>query len=310
MKASQNLVASSHHKITQNPPDFSLTFECLQIIGFKIHTETKSHKNSIDCHPDYELTQLNSDSYTEKIGEIIATIQTQLFSDKTSEKKPQPHRINEAIIILNIEEMDSFSIHKDFAQWVAENSYLAANIISVIVRFGEVGDAGLESAAIDTIINILSSSMKMIATYCRGELELKQSELIETIEIIVAGLKIGCLKDITIDIIHKLMDGSAFAALGFTVGIEVIPTFIKVLKDEVNLDQALQEVEPRMFTSAVITTIVILFPTLGTRLLSATVIKAIWEEISPEWRSYVIKMETQINSAICSTADTTASVVS
>ncbi|MEL7035649.1 MAG: hypothetical protein AAFO04_08555 [Cyanobacteria bacterium J06592_8] len=289
LKASPNLMASSHHQMTQNPSTFSLTFEYLQAIGLKIDTELKSCEYPTDSDRTHGIIKSSSNLCTAKIGEIIAEIKTQVFSAQFTEKKHQPHQIPEAILVLDLEGIEKLSIRQDVAEWIAENPYLAANIISVLATFTEAHNAGLEGAAINTIINLLSSSIKTIAAYCRGELEVKETELIEIIEIIIAGLKIGFLKGVAIKIIQKLMDGSAFAALGFTVSIEVIPTFIKVLKDEINLDQALKEVDPRMFTSAVITTVVILFPTLGTRLLSAAVIKAIWEEISPEWRTYITK---------------------
>ncbi|EAW39230.1 hypothetical protein L8106_04791 [Lyngbya sp. PCC 8106] len=207
-------------------------------------------------------------------------------------------RLSKATILINVDGVKSFPVNQDFAEWVAENPYLAANVMNEVAKVGEVSGAGLEGAAINAIINILFRSIKKIGAYCRDEQEFDQAELTKILEVTLAGLKTGFLRGVAIKVIQKLMDGSAFAALGFTVGIEVIPTLIKVLKDEMTLEQAITAVGPRMLTSAVITTVVILFPTLGTALLSASVIKAIWEEISPEWKIYISKMGTDMNSAI------------
>lgn len=297
-KASAHLITPNPDQITQNPPSFGFAFEHLQAIGFNLNEGLKSSEDRYSDQINNGMIKLSSNIYTEKIGEIITEIQAQAGSEQELEKHAPSDQISQSNLMIDIEGMKSFSVHQDFAQWVAENPYLAANVISVAALSGEAKDLGLEDTAINIIINLLFPCIKTIAAYCRGEQELKQTELFKIIEVTIIGLKTGFLRGVAIKVIQKLMDGSAFAALGFTVGIEVIPTLIKVLKDEITLEQAIKEVEPRMFTSAVMTTVVILFPRLGTELLSASVIRGIWEEISPEWRTYIIKMETQIDRAI------------
>nr|WP_293100299.1 hypothetical protein [Okeania sp. SIO2F4] len=55
------------------------------------------------------------------------------------------------------------------------------------------------------------------------------------------------------------------------------------------VEQAINQVGLKVFTSGVITTVVIIYPPLGTVLLSTSVIQAIWVEISPEWQKFIIQ---------------------
>ena len=45
---------------------------------------------------------------------------------------------------------------------------------------------------------------------------------------------------------------------------------------------------PRAFTSGVITTAVLLFPPVGAALLGVSVLQAIWQEIDPKWKTFVV----------------------
>lgn len=299
----------SNHQVGKNPQAFGFAFEYLQAIGFNINAGLK-RANAYHV-PVNRMTGLSSDIYIKQVGEIIANIQVNAGSQPYIKKPVRSEQYSREIlarsdnsnmrgatILIDIDGIQSFPIRQDFAQWVAENPYLAANVMSVAATMGEVNGAGSEGAAIDAIINILFQSIKTMGAYCRGEQELEPEELTKVLEVILTGLKTGCLQGVAIKVIQKLMDGSAFAALGFTVGIEVIPTLIKVLKGEIILEQAIAKVGLRMFTSAVVTTVVILLPAAGRILLSNTVIKAIWEEISPEWKSDILKKDTDIGSAI------------
>ncbi|MFY7802567.1 MAG: hypothetical protein ACOVQ7_03990 [Limnoraphis robusta] len=305
------LMNKSNPQMSQNPQAFGFAFEHLQAIGYNINAGLKGSESRADQLPRDGMTKLSPDLYIQKVGQVIAEIQAQASSAQYLEKQVKSQRywgeilsnsenanLVGATLLIDIDGVQSFPISQNFAQWVAENPYLAANVMSVAATVGEVNGAGLEGAAINATLNILFQSIKKIGAYCRGEKELDQAELFNILEVTLAGLKTGFIRGVAIKVIQKLMDGSAFAALGFTVWIEVIPTLIKVLKDEITLEQAITEVGPRMLTSAVTTTVVILFPTVGKALLSPSVIKAIWEEISPEWKRYLVKTRTDIGSAI------------
>ncbi|ERT03975.1 hypothetical protein M595_6082 [Lyngbya aestuarii BL J] len=311
LESGSGLSNKSHRSVSQHPQAAGFVFEHLQAIGLNISAELKGSRSGADQISVDRMKKLNPDLSIKKVGEIISNIQakagavqpiekpviSEYYSGKRFTNSENADR-SEATISINIDGVKSVPVNQYFAEWVAENPYLAANVMNEAAKLGKVSDTGLEGAAINTIINILFRSLKTIGAYCRDEQEFDQAELYKILEVTLAGLKTGFLRGVAIKVIQKLMDGSAFAALGFTVGIEVIPTLIKVLKDEMTLEQAITAVGPRMLTSAVITTVVVLFPTLGTALLSASVIKAIWEEISPEWKIYISKMGTDMNSAI------------
>lgn len=103
-------------------------------------------------------------------------------------------------------------------------------------------------------------------------------------------MKEGFIRGAAIKIIQQLTQGNAFAALGFTVGVEVIPALLKVVNGELTIEQAIDEVGVRAFTSGVVTTLVILFPPIGVVLLSTSAIQAIWSQISPEWKNYLLNI--------------------
>ncbi len=297
VEGDQSWMSQSSTPETEIPQGFSLVFEDLQAIGLKINERIKESGLLAQKSTRKGIMNSSSSFYDQKVGQVISDIKTQVSLAQSLEENIKFQHRAETILI-SIDGVQTFLVRRELAEWVVENPYLAANIISVAATCEEVSSAGLEGKAIDTIINVLFQSIKKIGAYCRGEKDLDPDECSQILENILASFKTGFLRGLAIKIIHKLMDGSAFAALGFTVGIDVIPTLIKVLKDEMTLEEALTDVEPRMLISAVITTIVILFKTLGTALLSASVINAIWEEISPEWKSYLVKTETDIGSAI------------
>ena len=290
----------SDPQVNQNSQAFGFAFERLQTIGFNISGGLQKSKTPSGKISRKKMTQFTPDVYLEKLGEIVGVIQAEMGSTKSLENSVQSDssQISGATIIIDIDGVQRFPVGEDLARWVAENPYLAANIMSAAARQGKVKGAGLEAAAIGAIINILLKSIRTLGAYCRGEQELEPAEIGKILEVILAGLKTGCLRGLAVKVVKKLMDGSAFAALGFTVGIEVISTLIRVLKDEMTLEEATAEVDPRMLTCGVITAAVILFPCAGTALLNASVIKGIWEEISPEWKSYMTKMRGGIGSAI------------
>jgi hypothetical protein len=72
------------------------------------------------------------------------------------------------------------------------------------------------------------------------------------------------------------------------VGTEVFPVLIEVLQDKITLEVAIDKVGLRVLTSGLITTAVILFPPVGTALLSLSILQAIWQEIDPKWQKFII----------------------
>lgn len=293
LERNKSWISQSSASVAQTPQAFSLVFQDLQAIGLRINARIKESGSLAPKSTRKGIMNSSSNLYDQKVGQVISEIKTQVsLAESLEENIKSQHRAE--TIVISIDGVQTLIVRRELAEWVVENPYLAANVISVAATCEEVSGTGLEGKAINTIIDILFQSIKKMGAYCRGEKDLDPDEWSQILENILASFKTGFLRGLAIKIIHKLMDGSAFAALGFTVGIEVIPTLIKVLKDEITLKEALTDVEPRMLISALITTIVILFKTVGTALLSASVIQAIWEEISPEWKTYLVKTETPL----------------
>ncbi len=293
-------IINNNGQISQNPQSFGFAFEHLQVIGFNIRAGLENSDLRAYQIPA-DGTKYGADIHVvDRVGKVIAESQAKAGSSGYVEDQVNSghyqgniltnadnQNISGTTINIEVANIKSFSINQDFAKWVAKNPYTAANFIYAAATIGEIGGAGIEGAAINSIINILLQSIKIVGAYCRKETELTQQELDKFLLVAIDGLKSGFIRGAAIKIIQKLTQGNAFAALGFTVGVEVIPALIKVLKDEITIEEAIQQVGARAFTSGVITTLVILFPPLGMALLSLSIIQAIWLEISPEWQAYL-----------------------
>ncbi len=129
-------------------------------------------------------------------------------------------------------------------------------------------------------------SIKSVGAYCRGKKELDREELNNFLAVAIDGLKSVFLRGAAIKTIQKLTRNNVFATLGFTLRVEGFPAIIKVLNNEMTVEKATEEVGTKAFTAGIVTILVILFPPIGTALLTATVLQAIWLEISPEWKKY------------------------
>lgn len=295
------LINKSNHQINQNPQAFGFAFEHLQAIGFNINAAFKgSDARAYQIPPD-GVTQFSPDIYIDKVGQVIAEIQAKAGSAQYVEKQVNsghyPGDIltnseNEGIpgttITIN-DGIKSFPISQEFATWVAGNPYLAADLMYAVATVGEIGGAGIQGATINATINILLQSIKTIGAYCRGEQDLAQDELKEILTVALDGLKSGLIRGVAIKVIQKLMRGNAFAALGFTVGAEVIPVLIQLLNEQITLEEAISITGPRVLTSGIITTVVILFPPVGVALLSGSVLQAIWQELTPQWQTHFMQ---------------------
>lgn len=293
-------IINNNGQISQNPQAFGFAFEHLQVIGFNIKAGLKNSDLRASQIPA-DGTKYGADiQILDRVGKVIVEIQAKAGTSeyvKTQVNSGQyqgniltnveNQDISGTTINIEVKDIKSFYISKDLAQWVAQNPYMAANFIYAAATIGEIGGAGIQGAAINSTINILLQYIKIIGAYCRIEKELTQQELDKFLLVAIDGLKSGFIRGVAIKIIQKFTQSNAFAALGFTVGVEVIPALIKVLKDEITIEEAMQQVGARAFTSGVITTLVILFPPLGIALLSLPIIQAIWLEISPEWQAYL-----------------------
>ncbi|MEB3887162.1 hypothetical protein [Lyngbya sp. CCY1209] len=295
------LINKGDGNISQNPQAFGFAFEHLQAIGFNINAALHNSDSRAYQIPADGTTKYSPDIYVDKVGEVIAEIQAKAGSAKYVEKQAnsghyrgdiltnvENQGIAGTVVVIDVDGIKSIPVSQDVAVWVAENPNLAAEIMNAAATVGEIGGAGVEGAAVNASINILLQSIKVLGAYCRGEQELAREELDKILSVTIAGLKSGFIRGVAIKVLQKLMGGNAVAALGFTVGVEVFPVVIQVLQDEITLDRAIAEVGPRAFTSGVITTAVLLFPPVGAALLGVSVLQAIWQEIDPKWKKFVV----------------------
>ena len=301
LKPGAGLINKSNGEISQNPQAFGFAFEHLQAIGFNLnaglnHSDVRAYQIPVDG-----ITKYSPDIYIEKVGEVIAEIQAKAGSQNYVKKQvksdhyttniltnSENNNILGADIIINIEGIQSFPVTEEFARWVAENPYLAANLISAAATVGEVGGAGIKGGVINATINILLQSIKTLGAYCRNEKQIAQAELYNLLQLSLDGLKQGFIRGAAIQVIQSLTKSSAFAALGFTVSDQVIPVLIKVIQEEITIQQGISIVGIQAFTAGVVTTVVLLFPPVGMALLSGSVLQAIWQEITPQWQKFII----------------------
>ncbi len=157
--------------------------------------------------------------------------------------------------------------------------------------------AGIEGAFINTNIRLLLQSIKVAGAYCRGEQELAQTELHQSLAIALSALQGGFVRGAAIKLLQTLTGSNVVAALGFVACTEAIPVLLRVMQNELSVEQAMVEVGPKVFTSGVITVVLLLFPQLGTLLFGATVVEAIWQELPPVWQA---NLQQTFNAAISS----------
>ncbi|MDY7020197.1 MAG: hypothetical protein SWJ54_02400 [Cyanobacteriota bacterium] len=295
------LINKSNTQISQNPQAFGFAFEHLQAIGFNINAALNNSEARAYQIPADGTMKYSPDIYIDQVGEVIAQIQAKAGTEPYVEKQAnsghyqgqiltnlENEGVNGTTVQIEVDGIKSFPVSKDVAVWVAENPYLAAEMMQAAAWVGEIGGAGVEGAAINATINILLQSIKTLGAYCRGEQELAQAELDKILSVTIEGLKSGLMRGIAIKVLQKLMKGNAFAALGFTISTEVFPVLIEVLQDKITLECAIDKVGLRVLTSGLITTVVLLFPPVGTALLSQSILQAIWQEIDPEWQKFLI----------------------
>ncbi|KAM3100815.1 hypothetical protein ACKFKG_00315 [Phormidesmis sp. 146-35] len=284
--------------ISRNPQAFGFAFEHLQAIGFNINAALRQSAARAYQIPADGSTKFSPDLYIELTGKVVAEIQAKAGSRSYVQQHANlGHYAGEILtntenagIVgttdrLRVDGVESIPVSRGFAEWVAENPYFAASLIYASATTGEIVLSGVEGAVVQTEIEVLLQSIKVVGAYCRGEQALAQEEAYKIAKIATESLKDGFIRGVAIKILQRVTKSKAFASLGFTVGSTAIPVAIQVLRNELTLQDAIEQVGHQAFTAAVITPILLLFPPIGTAFISAKVLQAIWAEISPEWKA-------------------------
>jgi hypothetical protein len=283
--------------ISQNPQAFGFAFEHLQAIGFNINAALQKSAARAYQIPADGSTPLSPDLYVELTGNLVATLQAKVGSRRYVQQHANSGHYSGDILTsadhagtagtvdrIQVDGIESIPISQGLATWVADNPYLAANLIHGSATAGALVVSGVEGAVIQTEIELLLQSIKVIGAYCRGEQTLAQAEAYNIAQIAINSLKSGFVRGVAIQILQQLTRSNALASLGFTIGSTAIPLVIQVLKDEITLQAAIAQAGHQAFIAAVITPVVLLFPPIGTAMISAKLLQAIWEEISPDWK--------------------------
>jgi len=255
--------------ISGNPQAFGFAFEHLQVLGFNIkaalqNSSTKARQ--IPANGEYHAPDISIENVT----------------------NPENAGIPKTQVIIDVDGIQSFPVNLNLALWVAENPILAANLIQAAAFTGEVAVSGISGATVNATINVLTQSIKVVGAYCRGEQALATAEVEKFLKVALEGLQQGFIRGAAIKCIERLSGSSVIGVLGFSIGIEVVPVMIQLIEEEISLDQAIAAIGPRLLTSGFVSTVVMLFPPVGLSLLSASVLHSLWEELTPEWQTFIV----------------------
>jgi hypothetical protein len=287
-KSGADVIHKNHRKIS-NSPALGLALEQLQAIGFYLNTEFNNLQVQADQVSVDRITKYNSDIYINIVGEIIAEILAKASSQQ-SIKQPihlEKPNLSGAEIIINTDSIKSFTINPEFAQWVAENPYLAANLMCAAATVGELSGAAIKGGMINATTQILLQSIQPLQAYCKNEQDMDMAELYNLLQLSVDSLKQGFIRGSVIKVLQKLIKSSASTALGFTIKSSVISVLILVMQDEITIQKGISIVGIKAFTSGIIRIVVLLFPSVGLALLSHSVIQDIWKELTPQWQEFI-----------------------
>lgn len=191
--------------------------------------------------------------------------------------------------MIDVEGIQSFPIDRSTAEWVAHHPYWAANVINVTAIGSEALSGGVTGATINTSITILLQSIKLVGSYCRGEATLTPDQIKAFQTQVLEALSTGFMRGAAVKLLQRLLGGNAFAALGLAVGAEAVPALIEILNNQLTLDEAIQRVGPRALTAGMLTTVVLLIPPLGAALFTVSLLQAVWAELTPEFKQYVVQ---------------------
>lgn len=302
MLGSGNGVIRIDGEINQNPQAFGFAFEHLQAISYNIKAGLAGSENRAWQIPP-DGTKSGADIYvTNTVGRTIAEIQAKVGSiDYVSKQVASGHYEGQQIVVdaanngidgtnvvINVDGIQSMPINRATAEWVAQNPHEAAVIIETTALGGEVLAGGVSGAAINATIAVMLQSIKLIGAYCRDEETISAELLQEFQSATLEALSSGFLRGAAIKILQRLAGGSGFAALGLAVGAEAVPALMRVLQGEQSLEEAVAQVGPHAVTAGMVTMVVLLIPPLGAVLFSASILQAIWVELTPEYKNYIV----------------------
>jgi hypothetical protein len=289
-------------EINQNPQSFGFAFEHLQAIAYNIKAGLAGSENRAWQIP-LDGTKSGPDIYvTDAVGRTIAEIQAKVGSvDYVSKQVASGHYegqqivvdaankgIDGANVVINVDGIQSMPIDRATAEWVAQNPCEAAILLETAAFGGEVLTGGVSGAAINATITVMLQSIKLIGAYCRDEETISAELLQEFQSATLEALSSGFLRGAAIKILQRLVGGSGFAALGLAVRAEAVPALMRVLQGEQSLEEAVAQVGPRAVTAGMVTMVVLLIPPLGAVLFSASILQAIWVELTPEYKDYIV----------------------
>jgi hypothetical protein len=290
-------------EVNQNPQSFGFAFEHLQAIAYNINAGLTGSGNRAWQIPA-NGTKSGSDIYvTDAVGRTIAEIQAKVGNGEYVSKQVAGGNyqgqqivvdagnkgIEGANVVIDVDGIKSIPIDRTAAEWVAQNPFEAAILLETAAFGGEVLAGGVSGAAINTSVSVMLQSIKLIGSYCRDEEPISAEQLKEFQNAALEALRSGFLRGAATKILQRLAGGSGFAALGLAIGAEAVPALIRVLQGEQSLEEALKQVGPRALTAGMVTTVVLLIPPLGAVLFSATMLQAIWVELTPEYKDYIFQ---------------------
>lgn len=296
-------------EISQNANSFGFALEHLQALGFNLNAALKGAEARAYQIPVDGL-KYGPDVYVDRGGQVIAEIQIKAGSSDyvqnmvSSGHYAQPivtnvenGHINGASTVIEADGVRSIPVSQDVAQMAADHPYATAALLEAAANVGEIAGAGINGAAINAAINVVLASIHQLGPVMRGEQELEWALLKPILEDAIAGLQSGFIRGAAVKLLQRLMGGNPLAALGFTLAAEAVPTLIQVIQGDSTLEQALRRIGPRLLTSGIITTMVLLFPPVGLALVAASVLQAAWTELAPEWKAAFEVMAKQIAQA-------------
>ncbi|MEA5462813.1 hypothetical protein [Leptothoe sp. PORK10 BA2] len=288
---------TNQERISQNPNSFGFALEHLQAIGFNLNAAlTKSEVRAYQIPVDG--LKYGPDIYVDKQGQLIAQFQVKAGSTDYVERVVTGGHYAEPIITnaengnitgasstINIDGVQSIPIPLNLARFAAEHPYSFSWLLETAANVGEVAGAGVSGATINASINVVHASIHQLGAYCRGESKLDGAVLRPILMQALAGIQSGFMRGAAVKVLQRLMGGNAAAVFGVAIASEAIPLLIQLIQGKTTLNQALKTIGPRILTSGLLTVMILLFPPVGLALTTASVIQAIWIEITPEWKA-------------------------
>lgn len=284
-------------RVSQNLNSFGFALEHLQAIGFNLNaalgnSEARAYQIPVDG------LKYGPDIYVDNQGQMIAQFQAKAGSSAYVERMVTGGQYAEPIITnaengsipgasstISADGVQSIPIPLNLAQFAAEHPYSFSWLLGMAANVGEVAGAGISGATINASINVVHASIHELGSYCRGESELDWDILQPILCQALAGVKSGFIRGAAVKVLQRLLGGNGVAVFGVAISAEAIPILTDLIQDKTTLEHAFQTLGPRMLTSGLLTVMILLFPPVGLALTTASVLQAVWEEITPEWKT-------------------------